>query len=136
MRECDQMAKDYQRKTNNPYLLPKTVYNRVLWLIRDYERMKAERNEIVHGYNCVQDGLPRGNEMGNPTMDRAIKLEMLGREMEAVEQALLLVDEDLRNGVMNNICYQVSYPFFPSIRTWGRARSKFIHKVAENLKLV
>lgn len=128
--------KDYQRKTNNPHLLPKTVYNRVLWLIRDYERMKAERNEIIHGYSCEQDGLPHGSETGNPTMDKALKLETLGREMEAVEQALLLVDEDMRNGIINNICYQVPYPYYPSESTWLRRKKKFIHDVAKNLKLV
>lgn len=128
--------KDYQRKTNNPHLLPKTVYNRVLWLIRDYERMKAERNEIIHGYNCEQDGLPHGSETGNPTMDKALKLETLGREMEAVEQALLLVDEDMRNGIINNICYQVPYPYYPSNSTWARNKRVFVYQVARNLKLV
>lgn len=130
------MAKDYQRKTNNPYLLPKTVYNRVLWLIRDYERMKAERNEILYSGNREVSDMPRGSERGNPTMDKALRLETLGREMEAVEGALLLVQEDLRNGVMNNICYQVAYPYFPDRTTWWREKVKFVNQVARNLKLV
>ena len=129
-------AKDYQRKKNNPYILPRTVYNRVLWVIRDYERMKAERNEILHGYNCEQDGMPRGSDTSDPTMEKALKLEQIDREMQAVEQALLLVPDDLRNGVFNNICYQANYPYYPSRWTWQRAKQKFIYKVAENLKLV
>lgn len=128
--------KDYQRKTNNPHLLPKTVYNRVLWLIRDYERMKAERNEILYSGNREVSDMPRGSDMANTTMDKALKLEQLDREMQAVEQALLLVDGDMRTGIMNNICYQVPYPYYPSESTWLRRKRKFIHDVAKNLKFV
>ena len=130
------MAKDYQQQKGNPYLLPKTVYHRTLWVIRDYERLKAERNEILYSYSCEQDGLPHGSGVGNPTEDKALKLAQIGRDMEAVEQALLLVDDDMRNGIMNSICYQVPYPYYPSRWTWQRKKQRFIHEVAKNLKLV
>lgn len=35
--------RDYQRRKNNKYYLPKSVYHRTLWVIRDYERMKKKR---------------------------------------------------------------------------------------------
>ena len=130
------MAKDYQQEKGNPYLLPKTVYHRTLWVIRDYERMKAERNEILYSYNCEQDGLPHGSDVGTPTEVKALKLEQISRDVEAVEQALLQVDEDMRSGVMNSIGYQVPYPYYPSRWTWQRKKQKFIHEVAKNLKLV
>ena len=130
------MAKDYQQEKGNPYLLPKTVYHRTLWVIRDYERMKAERNEILYSYNCEQDGLPHGSDVGTPTEVKALKLEQISRDVEAVEQALLQVEEDMRSGVMNSICYQVPYPYYPSRWTWQRKKQKFIHEVAKNLKLV
>ena len=48
--------KEYQRKRNNPYQLPHNVYMRVLYHIRDYERMKAERQA-----RSVQIRRPRRN---------------------------------------------------------------------------
>lgn len=130
------MTKEYQRKYNNPYLLPKTLYNRTLGVIRDYERMKSERNDILHGGSCAQDGLPRGSGLGNPTESKALKLEQISRDMEAVEQALLLVDEDMRDGIMNNICYWVGYPRYPSRSTWARNKRFFVYNTAKNLKLL
>lgn len=127
---------EYQKTKNNPYLLPKTLYYRVLWLIRDYERLKAERNEIIYSYNCQQDGLPKGNTVGNPTEDRAIKLERLSRELDAIDQALLLVEQDMRSGILNNICYGVYFPHYPSVRTWQRVKQRFIYQVAKNLKII
>ena len=129
------MPKDYQPKKNNPYLLPQSVYQRTLWAIRDYDRMKAARREILYSYSCQQDGLPHASDPANPTEAKALKLAQLSRDMEAVEQALLLVDDDMRRGLMQNICDQTPYPYFPSKRTWQRAKQKFIHQVAENLRL-
>lgn len=108
----------------------------MLWLIRDYERLKAERNEIIYSYNCQQDGLPKGNTVGNPTEDRAIKLERLSHELDAIDQALLLVDQDMRNGILNNIYYGVYFPHYPSVRTWQRVKQRFIYQVAKNLKII
>lgn len=121
---------------DNPYLLPKTVYNRVLWVVRDYERLKSERQNILHSYDCDWNGLPRGGGVGNPTEDKALQLERFTADLEAIEQALLLVDEDMREGVLNNIYYRASYPHTPSLSTWIRRKQKFLYDVAKNLKLV
>lgn len=124
---------EYQKTKNNPYLLPKTLYYRVLWLIRDYERLKAERNEIIYSYNCQQDGLPKGSTMDSPTEQRALKLERLSRELEAIDQALLQVDLDMRNSILENIYYQIPYPHYPIRWTWQRQKQKFVYNVAKNL---
>ena len=129
------MTTDYQPTRNNPYLLPKAVYRRTLWIIRDYERLKAERNELLYAQNYQQDGQPKGSGVGNPTENRALRLEQLSRDIEAVEQALQTVDEDMRSSIMSNICYRVPYPYYPGERTWQRAKQKFIHQVAKNAGL-
>lgn len=129
------MAREYQRAKNNPYLLPKTVYNRTLWVIRDYERMKAERNEIIHG-GGTGDGQPKGNAISKTTENKALKLVAIEQELKAVDEALELVESDLKNGVINNICHFVPYPHYPHRATWWRAKSKFIYDVASNLRLI
>ena len=129
------MTTDYQPTHNNPYLLPKAVYHRTLWIIRDYERLKAERNELLYAQNYRQDGQPRSSDASSPTEAKALRLEQISRDIEAVEQALQTVDEDMRNGIMNSICYRVPYPYYPGERTWQRAKQKFIHQVAKNAGL-
>ena len=39
--------RNYQAKNNNPYRLPHNLYMRMLYLIKDYERLKEERKEIL-----------------------------------------------------------------------------------------
>lgn len=130
------MTKDYQPTHNNPYLLPKAVYHRTLWIIRDYERLKAERNELLYAQNYRQDGQPRSSDASSPTEAKALRLEQISRDIEAVEQALQVVDEDMRCGIMNSICYRAPYPYYPSLSTWVRKKQRFVHEVAKNLKLI
>lgn len=128
------MTKEYQRQKNNPYTLERTVYQRALWAIRDYERLKADRNEIIY---AKADNQPMGaGGIGRPTESKAIKLAEIEGQLKAIDQALFEVEEDMRQGILNNICYQAPYPHYPSRRTWSRAKAKLIHQVAQNLKLI
>ena len=118
------MVTDYQPTRNNPYLLPKTLYNRTLWHIRDYNRLQNERQKLL------QDCPPPA---GSP---QALCLEQLTKDINAIEQALLTVDGDLRPGLMAQICRGTPYPFCPSTSTWVRQKQRFIHQVAKNLHLI
>lgn len=51
--------RDYQRKLNNSWHLPRTLYRRVLAVIRDYDRQREEINNILYG-TAEHDGLSSG----------------------------------------------------------------------------
>ena len=127
--------KEYQRKRNNPYQLPHNVYMRVLYHIRDYERMKAERQEILYA-TPVFDGQPRGNRVSSPTENRAIRLARVDEDCEALEQALVEIPPEYRTAVMNNICRQYPYPCDADYSTYSRWRQRLISFTAKNLGLV
>lgn len=123
--------RNYQRTKNNPYKLPHNLYMRILYLVRDYERIKSEREDIIHG-SPEHDGLPASN-LGNPTEAKGIKLAMLGGNCKAIEEAFNEVPKEYRKGVWNNICYQSPYPIDAGEATYKRWRSRFIYKIAEKL---
>lgn len=131
----DDALKEYQRKRNNPYRLPHNLYMRVLYLIRDYDRLKSERQEILYA-SPVNDGMPRGNATFSATESKAIRLARLDEDCKAVEQALIQVPMEYRRGVLNNICYGSPYPIDAGCETYGRWRRRFIYWIAENLNLI
>ena len=55
-------------KKNNPYILPSNLYMRMLYLVRDYNRLKEEYANIIHEMPH-NDGMPKGNMTGDPTLE-------------------------------------------------------------------
>ena len=56
--------RNYQPKKNNPYILPSNLYMRMLYLVRDYNRLKEEYANIIHEMPH-NDGMPKGNMTGD-----------------------------------------------------------------------
>ncbi len=123
--------RNYQPQKNNPYKLPHNLYMRMLYLIRDYDRMRLEREDILHG-SPANDGIPCAG-IGNPTENKAIRLMSMGSECEAVERAITKIPEEYRKGVWNNVCYKTPYPTDAGEATYKRWRCRFIYNVAKNL---
>ena len=123
--------RNYQRQKNNPYKLPHNLYMRMLYLIRDYERIRAEREDILNA-SPAPDGVSHTGT-GNPTELKAIKLAELGNSCGAVERAVSIVPPEYRKAVWNNICYQSPYPIDAGEATYKRWKCRLIYEVAKNL---
>ena len=127
--------RDYQPMTNNPWLLPRSLYLRTLYTIRDYPRMKAEYDAVVSALPS-RPAVRRGKGYhADPTADRAARAEHLLRETRAVESALRIVPEEYRKGLMDSITQFKRYPRDADPRTYRTWKQRFIFAVAENLGL-
>ena len=126
------MARDYQPKKKNPYLMPKNVYNQTLWLIRDYDRMKEEYESMDMG-SVSLDGQPRGSSTSDPTARDTIKLLGLRDKIEAIDKALRLIPEEYKKGIWENITLYKRYPIDAGVATYARWKQKFIWRVAKNM---
>lgn len=126
--------RNYQRKKNNPYLLPHNLYMRMLYLVRDYERIRSEREDILNGSPPV-DGIPHVG-VGNPTEQKAIKLAMLGRECEAVEKAIETIPKEYRKGVLRSINDKEPYPITAGEATYRRYKYKLTYMTAKFLQII
>lgn len=126
--------RNYQKQKNNPYKLPHNLYMRMLYLVRDYERIRSEREDILQS-SPAPDGVPASGT-GNPTERKAIKLAELDRECEAVTRALSSVPREYRKGITDNICYGSSYPLDADPETYGRWRRRLLYYTAKNLGLI
>lgn len=129
--------KEYQRKKNNPYLLPHCLYMRTLYIIRDYNRLKAEAEQILHASSAPVDGQPTARSFKcSVTENKAMKLSEIDAEIYAIETALQEIPEFFRKPVMNNILYGVRYPVGASTRTYKRYKQKYIYSVAKKLNFI
>ena len=130
------MSIDYQRKKNNKYYLPKTLYRGVISVIKDYERMSSEADDILFG-TPNKDIVSFGGIPGKPTEQAAIRLAQYTNELEAIEKALEQIPEEYRKAVFRNVAFGERFPAeCTSYKTWLRWRKRFIYYCAQNLGLL
>lgn len=127
------MPRDYQPRYDP---LPHNVYMQVLYLIRDYDRMKAEYDSLVEESPSPPDGMPRGSVTSDPTGNKAVRLEELGRKIRAVEAGRDIVPEEYRKGIWNNIVYRLPYDTrYTSYRTYRYHRKKMLMTIAKRMAM-
>ena len=134
--------------------MPHDVYMQVVYILKDYNRMLNERNNILHG-TAAQDGTPRGPGVGDPTGSRAMRLAALSERVDGIDAAIhdmnALYNQKIKRDDIAGFdsmaafddcwyfCYALQNPENgkePVQRTWKRFRRAFAHKIAENLKLI
>ena len=125
------MPRDYQAKKNNPYRMPRSLYRRVLALIRDYDRMRVEVEELILA-SPNPEGI-KGGGPGDPTARAAERIERMQSDVRAIEQALKKIPPEYRKGVFNSVRYYRAFPVDADRTTYARHKQKFVYFVAKNL---
>lgn len=128
--------KDYQRKKNNKYILPSAAYMETIYIIRGYARYKDEATAILEESPPPPDGQPRGQNMGDETASKAVRREEYLRKIAAIEQAIMLVPPEYREGVWRNTIDRTAFPNDAARATYGKWKSRFIYEVATRLGIV
>lgn len=128
---------DYQRIKQTKYILGRTVYNKTIWRIRDYNRLKDVANSMIDQSPAPrQPKTSQTYKISDPVLDAVAKREKYLKEINVIDKCLELIPEEYRKGVWNNIMYKEPYPQYADRNTYGRYKSKFIFDVAHNLELL
>lgn len=132
------MSRDYQRKINNRYKLPRAIYHQTLWIIRDYERIKRQLENILNCSNSNSDinSYIQTNHVGNPVLNEVIKRDKYFNYVKIIEESLNVIPTEYQKGVWDNVTKYKAYPLDADRSTYGRYKSKFIHEVAERFDLI
>ena len=128
--------RNYQKVKNNPYLLPHNLYMRVLYIIKDYDRLKEEYREMSQYSAPLLSGMPGKGEQVDATEEKGIRLAMLFGELHAIDQAKMMIPGEYREHVILNITQGVRYPDFAHYNTWRYNKYKLCYNVAKILKMV
>jgi len=105
-------------------------------LVRDYERLKEQYHDILYESPPPPDGMPRGMRKTDQVERKALRRAVISTELQAVEQALVVVPDEYRRGIWENIAYEIRYPDFTGVRTYQRWKQRFLYCIAYNLNLI
>lgn len=145
--------KEYQIRTTDSSVLPRSVYYQCIWLVKDIERLRSNvqgaqnvpiaqsvlREQAVQSMQAV-----RGMKVMEDTEDtevESVELEAsvcsASRErLEAIEAALALIPREYREGVLNNILYKTEFDDSAHENTWKKWKQRFIYELAVNLSYI
>lgn len=122
--------RDYQRKNNNMYRLPKHVYRETLEYIRDYYEAMSRMDDILVESPSPPDGMPSGSNLSNEPAQKAERRGADFIKTTIISESLLEIPEEYRSGVWNNIHHQMKYPDDANRNTYGYWKAKYIYTVA------
>ena len=113
-----------------PYALD--LRGRALYFAKAYDRLRREADELIE-QAPVMDGQPRSTKTGDPVAAAAIRRERITHEISIIEGALLEIEPEYRQGVLDNVCRGVPMRELDGAaeRTWSRKRLVFLAGIVE-----
>ena len=125
--------------------MPPTAYNRTISTIRDYPRMVMELEQLTRETGSIKaanyDGMPKGASGGSGIENEIAYLVDLEREVQKIQAVIDTIPADMRDGIMNNILYNMGFPrneyghAVPSLRQWQREKNKFVLRFAHEMRI-
>lgn len=143
--------REYQKTRNNPYLLPHHLYMRIVYTIRDYDRMRkayddtnfAEGGAELKLQNVIVKSLGNYVQMNvavkiskmiaSDLLSTGLIIQPVADEVTAIEVALEKIPDFYQKPIYDNIVSGTRYPIGADERTFRRYKQRFIYYVAKEL---
>lgn len=122
--------RDYKLKSSG---LPPHIYAQVTAIVKGYDDMKAEYEEMTYRSPLHLTGQPKGKNNIDTTSREAVRKADISQKLEAVEDAISYVPEEYRQGVWENAVHGVPYPIYADRTTYWRHKSRFFRLVAKRM---
>ena len=104
-------------------------------MIRDYDRIRLEYEDMLQLPAVRSDGQPKGTDKSDPTALTAARAEKYHDIISAVDKAKKEIPKEYRKGVWQNIVHEAPFPLTAARSTYGLYKSKFVYMVAKHLFL-
>lgn len=125
----------YRDAPGSDIKLPKAVYYRCVWIVRD--RSRLEKLASVLDENRDFAWKREQEESGNTAAivsDAAAK--QAAHELECIVRALGCIPEVYREGLLDNIIEKKPFSDFAHPNTWKRWKLVFLYELARRLYLI
>lgn len=126
--------RDYIPQKQDKYWLPANVYRQAKYAVRDYDRLKAEYNDLLLPSVTGEGG--HGSSPGNPTENSAMRRAQLSDRLTAIDRAVAQIPEEYRRGLLDNVMYGAACPYIAAPRTWATWRRRLLYYVAKYLNIL
>lgn len=124
------MTSNYVLKSTG---LPSYIDAQVKAVLKGYNAMREEYDNMLQESPDPPDGQPRGSGSTDPTSRDAVRRADIKQKLEAVEQSILSIPEEYRQGVWENAIYGMSYPDNAHRATYWRYKAKLFQRIAKRM---
>ena len=118
------------------YTIPKDIWDECICIIRGYDRLREEYENLVHTSPPPPDGQPRATYPGDPTCRIAGRMALMSIRLNAVDEAFSIVPVEYRQAIRDKIVRRTPYPDYVGRNTFSRWKSRMIKYLAERLLLI
>ena len=133
------MARQYILKHTN-----KALFKRIGNILLSYNDQIKERNDILLGSPLPPDGMPRGNNVGRPTENKALRLAQIDAELYAIDQSIIEMQGELSGKVDDDFDVLKAYWNYAYYdchkggceKSWNNFKHTFSYKIAKKLNLI
>lgn len=115
-------------------VIPREVYYRCIWLIRDMPRLEQlvlmRQNGADGDYPETADISEDAIIVPETVIDRAAE------DLETIKDTLNEIPEVYRQGIINNIISKDPFSDFAHPNTWKKWKTEFIHELARAMHYI
>ena len=129
------MTKEYQTK-HSKNILPRAVYMKTVYQIRDYHRLKENLQGTLDEQPAPRQPSVSRTKKGSVVETKAIKRERDYDIVKGIDEAIETIPEEYRHGVWQAVMYNSPYPEDAALSTYSRYKAEFIVMVAYNLGFI
>lgn len=132
----------YRDAAGSDVKLPKEVYYRCLWTVRDSERLRKlavllEDTDRAEASAYKQDLLVLEADIdADATLVSDDVAERAARELKCIDRALSKIPEVYQEGLLDNIIDKEPFGDFAHPNTWKRWKLVFLYELAKELRLI
>jgi len=92
------------------YGISKELYNELRWFCLQYPAKVKRLNTLRNGFNDFRlSDVPQGTDVSKPTEKRALRALRIREDIEAIEQAAIMVDAELYQYILRNVTEGVRF---------------------------
>ena len=126
---------EYIDKTAQDIKLPREVYYRCLWTVRDVTRLRqlADTASIVTG--SVSGSLDREDDDTYMILSERV-VRQAASDVRCIQSALEHVPDVYRKGIMDNIVMRIPFDDLAHPNTWKRWKLVFLYELARELNYI
>lgn len=137
-------SRTYRDTRGRDIRLPREVYYRCLWTLRDTDRLKSIAAVLDHDDHASEQAQAvmqgRSPSDGCSGADTMIIAEDVARraaaELDCIERALDSIPQVYREGLLDNILHKEPLPDFAHANTWKRWKLVLMYEMARELRLI
>ncbi|MDF2485672.1 MAG: hypothetical protein K0R46_1840 [Herbinix sp.] len=93
------------------YEIETDLYRELFYFCKRYQSREDEARSLYGLSEVCQDGMPKGNETGDQTANKAMQINKLRADNELIEQTAIEADPYIYQYIVKNVTLGITYEY-------------------------